>query len=364
MHLDAILDPAELDRMVRENYVSRVVSPDGRYILYNYTPRATYARIWQPETLCCRGLVVDTHGWVVCYPFDKFFNAGETEALSIEKLAEYGGPMEITEKLDGSMIAIWYDGQRWRCTTRGSFVSTQAIAAEAWLYRNVNFDAWPKTDEFTFIAEWCAPDNRIVLKYDRSDLRLIGMRIGLVDQPHAVLSAWGASLGLPVVALVPGDFAALVAQQGTATGVEGWVVRWSPGFRVKVKTIEYLHLHRLITGFSAARVREALLGGALNAYMAELPEEIRPDAERIVSDLNMAAATRVAALQTTYTRLAPLLSESRKAFALAVQQEPSDDRGYLFSIADGKPIERRIIETIDLRALFGDMAEPINIDEP
>lgn len=359
MYLDHLLDTKELDRLVSENYISRVTSPDGRHTLYNYTPRATYDRVWQLETLCSRGLIADQGGRVVCYPFDKFFNLGETEDAQAEKLTQWTGEPEITDKLDGSMIAIWYDdgNHRWRCTTRGSFISAQAKAAESWLYRNVSFDNWPTLGPYTFIAEWCSPDNRIVLKYDKPELRLIGARARGIDLPYHSLKTWSETLGLSVVPRIPGNLAALIAQQPTATGKEGWVVRWPGGFRVKVKTSEYLSLHRLITGFSASRVRDAILAGTIGGYMTELPEEIRPDAERIVSTLEATVGARILALRDTYDKLRPLLGESRKAFAMAVQQQPADDRGYLFSLADGKPFEQKIMAGIDLRALFGEEAE-------
>lgn len=45
----------------------------------------------------CRGLILDAHTFeVVCYPFNKFFNYGESHAADIDWRTAY-----VTEKLDG-----------------------------------------------------------------------------------------------------------------------------------------------------------------------------------------------------------------------------------------------------------------------
>lgn len=359
MHLSDILDPVELNRLVAERYISRIPSPDGALLLHNYTEKATFDRVWTAETKACRGLISEVAtGRIVARPFEKFSNVDEGgfPESAADVLLVRPGPVEITDKLDGSMVVVWYYDGDWHTSTRGSFTSTQARAARQWI-DNLNPRTWPP--DYTFIGEWCAPDNRVVLKYDRPELRLIGVReYDGYDEPHAALVEWSRLMGLPIVPIVAGgDLASVLAQRQGTIGVEGWVARWPDGFRVKIKTEDYLRLHRLISGFSAARVREAILTGEVARYVQKLPEEIRTEAESIIATLEQVCSYRMVGLNASYTRLSPLLSEGRKAYAIAVQQEPKDDWPYLFSLADSKPIAEKVLKAVDLVALFGEQSQ-------
>lgn len=357
-YLQDILNPAELDRLVAEKYIRRVLNDDGRLVLYNYTEKATFDRMWTPETRACRGLIADVAtGEIVAWPFAKFANADEAgfPESAIEALLSRPGPVEITDKLDGSMVAVWcYDGV-WHCSTRGSFNSTQALAARQWL-ETIGVQNWPT--EYTFIGEWCAPDNRVVLKYERSELRLIGVREHSGhDCSYAELVAWSQVLGIPVVpAVVDGDLISVLSRREATIGVEGWVARWPDGFRVKIKTADYLQLHRLISGFSPTRVRDAMLTGDAARYMQELPEELRVECEGILFTLDEVCRERERLLRDAHRRLSPLLDQGRKKYALTVQQEPKEDWPFLFSLADNKPIADKVLKAVDLVTLFGEQS--------
>lgn len=359
MNISEILDTAELGRLVREHYISRVVSPDGRYVLYNYTEKATYQRVWTAETRQCRGLVVHAEtGEIAARTFDKFHNVAELPETSIEALAVRPGAIEATEKLDGSMVAVWFDHEAgdWVCTTRGSFTSAQAFAARRWLSDSgLDLAQWPK--RITLLCEWCAPDNRVVLKYDRPELVLIGARHLVYgdDADHFTLGVISSVTGLRVVnRVVSESLAHLVADAGTMTGCEGWVVRWPDGFRVKVKTTDYIRLHRLVSGFSAARIHELMLTDYLEAerYIAELPDELQAEATEIVAAIHRAKKARYIEFDRLWLELSPKLEEGRKAFALAVQAEaPAELRPLLFQRADGKFVGLGLLKLVDPNAL-------------
>lgn len=389
MQLSDLLNPDALAEQVAAGYIRAVTSPDGHYTLYNYTEQATFARHWTPETRACRGLVVDSEtGAIVAAPFWKFANLNEPgfPDSSFEAVAARGTDYEVTAKLDGSMIAIWYDDYtaRWRCTTRGSFTSTQAQAAQAWLNVSARWQDWPTPIDragarFTLLAEWCSPDNRVVLKYTEAELRLIGVRVieprpafggpCVHDLSHWAVTSWAEELGLPVVPLVAETVDALVAQQVTATGIEGWVLRWPGGFRVKVKTQEYLLLHKALSGFGPKQVYEAVLtdlqqAGTWERYLTGLPEEIRPDAERYYDTMMIAIEQRQQRLEGLYKALEPLLKAGRREFAIAVQREaPREDWSVLFALADAKPFGLMLWKQLDIRVLFGAEAEPAPVEE-
>lgn len=350
--LTDILDVCELDRQISDKMVKRVVSPDGRHVLYNYTDAATYSRTWTNETRKCRGLIAraDT-GEIVCRPFDKFFNYGESGA---PELPSDFGDIDATNKLDGSMVAVWWDDKYgWSCTTRGSFTSDQASAAQAWLDGHI--DPTELVRGHTYICEWTAPDNRVVLKYDKPELSLLAVRDNATgdeidfDSDYATACGFGYAMPWRFA-----DLASLVAARSEMRDVEGWVLRWRNGTdveRVKVKTDEYLRLHKIISGFSPERVREMMLSGEFGAreYIAQLPDEIQDEANEIYHEIARRVGLKVDEMLYEHAKRAHILDDGRKQYAIAVCADfAGDDRAYLFALADGRDIRSDVLKRVNI----------------
>ena len=165
--LSDILDMENLKLMVKEGYIDRKESDDGR-VLYNYTPEAQFGRVWNNETRLCRGLVTDDKDNLLARPFPKFWNLEEHANPELPRIPNE--PFQVTDKLDGSLIIAYRDGfGDIQINTRGSFNSDQAVAAKEWLKgKGVALPIVPNT---TWLMEWIAPDNKIVVNYgDREEL--------------------------------------------------------------------------------------------------------------------------------------------------------------------------------------------------
>ncbi len=369
MHLSDLMNLDALHAQLTARHIARILSPDGRHWLYNYTDKATYAQAWTPETRQCRGLVTDRDGNVLAVPFPKFANVDEPgfPECAFDVIVARGANYEVTAKLDGSLIIMWYDDElgQWRCTTRGNFQSTQALEAHAWLSARQTWTAWPTpTPEarYTFLGEWIAPHNRVVVRYPTAELSLIGVqRIGgttVSDLDDAELHRWAQHLDLPRTPRVHATLTDLRAQQQTVVGNEGWVLRWPDGFRVKVKTADYLRLAKALSGFGPAQVYDTLIAdlaqpGVWAAYRQGLPEELAPDADRYAQGMREAVATRLQRMREQFTAFAPLLDLGRRAFALAVQEQPVADRPVLFALADAKPVVPILWKQLDPHAVSG-----------
>ena len=71
-----------------------------------------------------RGIILREKVWkVVCRPFDKFFNYGEQ--FSDVRLIDWEH-VYVQQKVDGSLIKIWYDFGRWHISTNGSIDAFKA----------------------------------------------------------------------------------------------------------------------------------------------------------------------------------------------------------------------------------------------
>lgn len=170
-HASEFLDYSQLPSLVEAGLITRREHPKYPLFIYNYTPRCQFARAWTPETLACRGLILDEDGNVIARPFRKFFNLGEQNAnLPI------GDAFEAFEKLDGS-LGIAYREPEWgtiQIATRGAFASEQALWASRWWADNCQDIDIPRGE--TWLFEIIYPSNRIVIDYkDRAELVLLAV---------------------------------------------------------------------------------------------------------------------------------------------------------------------------------------------
>lgn len=131
----------------------------------------------------CRGLILknkDGKYEVASMRFNKFFNYGQEEAAVLKF------PCIASEKIDGSLIGVWYDDDSgWHVSTSGN------IDAEDASMLNVNglsnfrdlFDMAWKNNYFnnmdknlTYMFELVSPYNKLVVPYQETKLYLLAIR--------------------------------------------------------------------------------------------------------------------------------------------------------------------------------------------
>jgi RNA ligase len=265
-----------LQRAIEAGHVHRQTS--GSLSIYCYTKQCVYERAWTPITKMARGLIIDHEAArVVATPFPKFFNVGEGDHVSIPDL-----PFEVFEKLDGSLIILfWHDGQ-WRTATKGSFQSDQAMAASNWL-AGFNLDAL--VPGYTYLFEWCSPDNRIVVPYDQPELVLLSIYLADgCEVPHALVTSLAGWFGWRAAMRYHFDsISDLIAHaKALPSTQEGFVMRFHDGTRLKVKGEEYCRIHRMISRCTPLALWEMMRAGDdLEALRRDLPEEFWSDFDAI-----------------------------------------------------------------------------------
>jgi len=146
-----------------------VSEKDGFYI-YNYGNAVLVPR--DDEIIkMCRGLVLDGTGKVMNYPFDRFFNAHEKECDIVD-----WDSAEILEKLDGSLISVWWTGTEWEVTTRGSFYPNENAHNFKETFSRLFYNWKYLSPGYTYMFELISTENRIVTKYNEEFVTLIGAR--------------------------------------------------------------------------------------------------------------------------------------------------------------------------------------------
>lgn len=324
-----------------ERYRSLVMSqahPAGGLVVLNYTRECAYGRAWDDVTIHCRGLVVDTRSWeVAAWPFPKFFNLNERPETQSEALPRE--PFTAFEKLDGSLGVLLRGPDGLIVATRGSFTSEQSRRGTAALHRLDRIADIP--DHLTLLFEIIYPENRTVVRYGYDGLVLLAgydRRTG-AELPWDEVRAWGERLGCRLPAVYPfGTLEEVLRNREALPGdVEGYVLRFASGLRVKLKGDAYLELHRLLWGLSEARVFDALAGGTYEDLLRDLPEEFRPEVE-VMATRFRAAANATEAEARRWFAAAPAGAD-RKTFALWVQANvPRPLYGPLFQLFDGRTV--------------------------
>ncbi|MGI8915602.1 MAG: RNA ligase [Chloroflexota bacterium] len=336
-----VLDPAHLATMVAERYIRVQHHPTLPLRIYNYTEKTQFGRVWNTETLACRGLIVDDADRIVARPLRKFFNLSEHAATFLPPLPVE--PFTVFEKLDGSLGIRYVTPDGPAIATRGSFTSEQALWATA--YYRQHYGSIPLPPNLTYLFEIVAPQFRVVVDYGNCEalvlLAVIDNATGL-DLPLPTPDAAGGPWPGPVVERFDGltDLAQMTVQQ--RDNAEGFVLRYTSGLRVKVKHAEYLRLHRILLGLSNVAVWEQLaVGGDLKAYVGAIPDEWYGWLQATVDDLRARYAQIERTVQEEFAKVRSDVGlTDRKAFALAVQQ--SRYRQLLFLLLDGRDYQAQI----------------------
>jgi len=253
-----------LNQMVREGYVVKKQHPTAPLFLYNYTAATQYEQVWNEATLACRGLILDEQYNYVARPFSKFFNLGERENEIIPNES-----FEVFEKMDGSLGILYWVNDHPAIATRGSFESKQALKATELLHTKYGQSIKKLDRTKTYLFEIIYPENRIVVNYGIEEkLCLLGIidKATGEDQPLV-------NIGFPVVKQFDGVDDIQLLKSFEEDNREGYVIRFSNGFRLKVKFAEYLRIHKLVTQISSVQLWKQLSDGLT---MAELIEDI-PD---------------------------------------------------------------------------------------
>jgi len=254
-------DRERLEVLVVDGWLRSQRHPDADLWIYNYTEKTQYEKNWTPETLACRGLILDESGEVIARGFSKFFNYPSPEVMSIPQ-----EPFVITEKIDGSLGILYYlDGEP--CiATRGNFVSEQAIEGTAMIREH----ELERVQDVTPLFEIVYPENRIVVDYgDRRELTLLA----------AICNKTGADRSLPCYSgpLVARHDHLDVERLATEEegNREGFVVAFESGLRVKIKFAEYVRLHKIVTEINARMIWESMRDGDdLDRLLPGLPADV------------------------------------------------------------------------------------------
>lgn len=243
------------------------------YRVFSYH-MGSYTDFIQPSALECRGVMFRMSSFesdcaveLVSMPFQKFFNLGENPmAMNLD----FSKVIGFEEKADGSMISTFMHKKKLRLKSKTSLSSIMATDAMNYLNSDGNTELFSALEHlenlgFTTIMEWCdpKPESRIVLFYPEPQLRVFGLRHratgDIIDfrstdtdylrsvnfRGEGDLWCRDKLLQYAVKTYTTDDPEKFANDSYAEKGIEGYIMVFEDGFRVKLKTDWYCTQHRL-----------------------------------------------------------------------------------------------------------------------
>ena len=324
-----------IDLKLLESYYDRKLlikqtHPTLPLTIWNYSRTAQFEKHWDDITLMCRGLITEnTTGKIIALPVGKFFNM---EELSLDKIPNE--PFEVTEKMDGSLMIVFYYNDEWMIASRGSFDSEYALWGKQILDRsNTKYGLIPG---WSYCMELIVPQNRIVVDYGDVEKLVVLCVFNLETGEEGTIDEM-TSEGWEIVKNYDGiqDFKSL--KKMISSNQEGFVVRFESGFRMKIKGDEYVRLHSLLTQVTSYSIWDYL------RHDGVLPDEL---IERIPDEFDAWIRKTVFELTSNYqtieNNIRSILKSypgditDKKEFASWVETQDRKIQGILFRMYDEK----------------------------
>lgn len=242
--------------LTQEPYCLKI-KEDGSYVMFSYDQiRSDFNLKIVREA---RGIIFKNGEWEVpvCHAFDKFGNYGESYAPEIDWPTSF-----VTEKVDGSLIKVWYDNNEWRVSTNGTIDAFKAELNDIKLpnfgvyfqYALKNyFDSFENLvkglkKDLTYMFELVGPYNRVVVPYEEPDLYFLGARDKFTGIEYLPIPVNAENLGVskfkrPAIYSLATFEDCIKAAELKTWDDEGFVVCDANFNRVKIKSPAYVLAH-------------------------------------------------------------------------------------------------------------------------
>jgi T4 RnlA family RNA ligase len=323
MHSHLSFDPHTLPTLIEEGYILSQTHPNLPLTIYNYSAKTQYERYWNEATLSCRGLVLDDRYQPIARPLRKFFNLQEYQGTLPD------GVPKVYEKLDGSLILLFFYEDQWQIASRGSFISEQAQKARELLIRYQS-DLDQLDRSYTYLLEVIYPANRIVVDYGNAERLVLfaAVHTETGEEIDHQSVPWSDRAPANPVTSFPDWLKSL--NQSELPNQEGFVLKWSNGFRLKYKLDDYVRLHRVLTRVQAKDIWECLSQNQdLDQFLVAVPDEFYQWVKTVKADLE----AQYRAIEADCRRRFKDLGD-RKQTAAYFQTQPNAK--ILFLMLDGR----------------------------
>ena len=322
------------------------IKQNGIYSLLKYNQLLSDFSL--PEVLEARGSIFrkdDSGKWIcVCRAMDKFANFSEPYAATNK--IDWSKGVDIQEKIDGSLIKLFFDKGQWNIATNGTINAYNAECGDT-NFGELFMSIIAKNDSvrdffkvlrpsYTYWFELVSPlHNHIVVKYPEDRIYYLGCR-NMVSMEEVTAEAPRAWLHTPAHFTYHSLEECIEAAHHMGENEEGYVCV-SPDkengsyLRIKVKGDVYLSLHR-IRGNGALtlnRICEMWQEETLDDFLALCPEYTD-----YIEKFKEAFARLAIEMAAAYIKNMFILD--RRDYAKEAMKYPPVVRAYMFAKYDNK----------------------------
>lgn len=234
------------------------VGYDKDFAIFNY---AVGCDFFDPVVQEARGIIINLDKrQVVCWPFRKFGNIQEEYADEID-----WNTAQVQEKIDGSIIKLWWDGYQWHWSTNACIDAFEAPLNGGWIenfgdliesavnYKDIDFNSLDK--QLTYIFELVSPVNKIVIRYPITKLYHIGTRNNVTGEELEADIGIDKPKKYELNSREKCEEAAIHLNSGCDdVKYEGFVVVDKNYNRVKIKSPDYLMAHKLWNNGTVSKI--------------------------------------------------------------------------------------------------------------
>ena len=289
-----VAHPDDWEQLLSEKPYCLKIKHDGKLVLFKYDQ--VESDFHEPIVRECRGIILEEGTWtVVRCAFFKFFNLGEELADKIDWLWAEG-----SEKIDGSLMSVWWYDGKWRLSTNGMinafdayvsvFDETGNLTNEKISFGEIFTSVLPLEafDEFNLDKDICytfelvSPKTQVIIKYDEPGVYLTAARFMntlvevpmmslSVELPEEMVKKYGIKFPKIYHLNTMADYQELVKEMD-GDDHEGIVVRDGEK-RVKMKTVEYLTRHYYKgAGINLDRLANVVIANEESEFLSYFPE--------------------------------------------------------------------------------------------
>ena len=288
-------NPNWMDVIQAEPY-NITIKNDGEYYLLKYNQLSSDFN--EEIVRECRGSIfrMDGDKWIcVCCPFFKFGNYGESYCPEIDWETAY-----VYEKVDGSLMKMWYDCGQWHLSTNGTIDAYKAemgtwgktfgeyfeYALEQFYGMTIGMIETFMDENCTYMFELVGPQNRLVVNYTRPCVYFLGVRDHLIGNKEYDPSLDGLSrfIQLPRVYNLTSIEQCLEAVAAMSSNEEGFVVCDANFNRIKIKSPEYLMAAHLQNNgvITTRRIIDMIWNDQIDDFLAYCPQ-YKDEVEQVVA---------------------------------------------------------------------------------
>ena len=327
------------------------------------------------DWLVFRSSVWTMDGTLISAGFKKFFNLTEQPQLVPDPTDEDLKTAEVMEKLDGSLLIVSkYNGElivRTRGTLDATVMEKNGFEIDELKQRYPKcFDnRYLDSENVSICYEWTSPLNKIVIPYGEvCDIKLVGVI------EHEDYSYWlQDELDILAKELEVGrprrfkfsSMSDIIALMVTLQGEEGYCVYYNDGQDIKkVKSDWYKARHRFKEDCSLEFILDAYVNagepsyvdfveGLAKVYDHECLEQAIPFASKVCDASRQVKAILAGMNVFVQETLKPLPTRKEQALLVLSSYGKTNRAGYIFSLLDGKTLDKDAITKLYWQVLKG-----------